>query len=130
MTITPPPIKARERLCGSDASYDEDSGVGRVRYVPDDGLINPAGTVLGGYLVAMLDDVAGIATWYSGGERWFATAQMSTSFLRGAKEGEPLIAEASITGHGKRQAFVEATISRESDEKTIAKATLVQTFLD
>lgn len=130
MTKTPPPIKARERLCGSDASYDEDTGVGRVRYVPDDGLINPAGTVLGGYLVAMLDDVAGIATWYAGGERWFATAQMGTSFLRGAKEGEALIGEASITGHGKRQAFVDATLKREEDDKIVAKATLVQTFLD
>lgn len=130
MTITPPPIKARELLGGSDASFEEDSGIGRVRYVPGEGLINPAGTVLGGYLVAMLDDVAGLATWYAGGERWFATAQMSTSFLRGAKEGEALVGEATITGHGKRQAFVEATISRESDGKIIAKATLVQTFLD
>lgn len=130
MTITPPPIKARDLLGGSDASFDEDSGIGQVRYVPGEGLINPAGTVLGGYLVAMLDDVAGLATWYAGGERWFATAQMSTSFLRGAKEGEALIGEATITGHGKRQAFVEASIARESDGKIIAKATLVQTFLE
>lgn len=130
MTKTPPPIKARELLGGRDASYDEGTGVGRVRYVPGEGLMNPAGTVLGGYLTAMLDDVAGVVTWYAGGERWFATAQMSTSFLRGAKEGEALVGEAMLTGHGKRQAFVEATVSREHDGKVIAKATLVQTFLD
>lgn len=125
-----PPIKARELLGGEAIGFDKETGVGSVRYVPDEGLMNPAGTVLGGYLSAMLDDVAGLATWYAGGERPFATAQMSTSFLRGAKLGEPLIGESTLTGHGKRQAFAEATLSRESDGRVIAKATLVQTFLD
>ncbi|MEQ8735366.1 MAG: PaaI family thioesterase [Rhodospirillaceae bacterium] len=126
----PPPIKARELLGGDAIGFNPDTGVGSVRYVPDAGLMNPAGTVLGGYLSAMLDDVAGLATWYAGGKRFFATAQMSTSFLRGAKEGEALIGESTVTGHGKRQAFAEATLTRESDGKIIAKATLVQTFLD
>lgn len=126
----PPPIKARELLGGDAIGFDEETGVGSVRYVPDEGLMNPAGAVLGGYLSAMLDDVAGLATWYASGKRMFATAQMSTSFLRAAKLGEPLIGESTLTGHGKRQAFAEATLSRESDGRIIAKATLVQTFLD
>ncbi len=129
-TLTPPPIKARELLGGSEANFDEDTGVGRIRYTPTDGLMNPAGTVLGGYLAAMLDDVAGLATWYGCGERWFATAQMSASFLRGAKLDDVLIGEAVVTGNGKRQAFIDATLKRESDGKVIANATLVQTFLD
>ena len=126
----PPPIKARDLLGGEAIGFDEDTGGGKGRYIPDEGLMNPAGTVLGGYLSAMLDDVAGMATWYAGGKRMFATAQMSTSFLRAAKLGEPLIGESTVTGHGKRQAFAEATLSRESDGRIIAKATLVQTFLD
>ena len=126
----PPAIKARDLLGGEAIGFNNDTGLGQVRYVPGDGLINPAGTVLGGYLPAMLDDVAGMATWYAGGKRMFATAQMSTSFLRAAKMGDPLIGAAKVTGHGKRQAFAEATLSRESDGKIIAKATLVQTFLD
>ncbi|NKB43177.1 MAG: hypothetical protein GKS03_02745 [Alphaproteobacteria bacterium] len=130
MINKPPPIKARELLGGEAISFDEESGVGKVRYVPDEGLINPAGTVLGGYLSAMLDDVAGLTTWFAGGKRIFTTAQMSTSFIRGAKLGESLVGESTLTGHGKRQAFVEATLSRESDGRVIAKATLVQTFLD
>ena len=129
-TITPPPIKARELLGGSNASYDEDTGIGRIRYVPTQGLMNPAGTVLGGYLAAMLDDVAGLATWFGCGKRMFATAQMSTSFIRGAKQDDVLIGEARVTGNGKRQAFIDAALKRESDGRVIASATLVQTFLD
>lgn len=130
MIEKPPPIKARDLLCGEAIGYDEDTGLSKVRYVPGENLMNPAGTVLGGYLSAMLDDVAGLATWYAGGKRIFATAQMSTSFLRGAKLGEPLIGESTVTGQGKRQAFAEATVYRESDGRVVAKATLVQTFLD
>ena len=128
--ITPPPIKARELLGGSDSSFDTDSGVGRIRYIPSEGLMNPVGTVLGGYLAAMLDDVAGLATWYACGERPFATAQMSTSFLRGAKLDDVLIGEAVVTSTGKRQAFIDATLKRDSDSKVIANATFLQTFLD
>jgi uncharacterized protein (TIGR00369 family) len=130
MSITPPPIKAREVLGGHDPVFDEDTGTGTVRYTPGAALINPAGTVLGGYLAAMLDDVAGLATWYAAGKRAFATAQMSTSFLRGAKEGETLTATATVSGYGKRQAFVEAKLTRDSDGRTVATATLVQTYLD
>lgn len=128
--IETPPIKARELLGGESLGFDTDTGIGRIRYTPHEGLMNPVGTVLGGYLTAMLDDVAGLATWYACNERPFATAQMSTSFLRGAKKDDVLIGEAVITGNGKRQAFVEATLARDSDGKIIAKATLVQTFLN
>lgn len=128
--ITPPDIKVRAQLGGSGPSFDTETGIGRIRYVPNEDMMNPVGTVLGGFVSAMLDDVAGLATWYACGERMFATAQMSTSFLRGAKQDEALIGEAIVTGTGKRQAFVEATLTRESDSKVVAKATLVQTFLD
>ena len=125
-----PPVKGRALLGGEAIGFDKETGISSVRYVPDKELMNPAGRVLGGYLSAMLDDVAGLATWYAGGGRMFTTAQMSTSFLRGAKLDEPIIGESTLTSHGKRQAFAEATLSRESDGRVIAKATLVQTFLD
>ena len=128
--ITPPPIKAREMLGGHDAQYDKGTGIGRIRYKPNEGLMNPVGTVLGGYLTAMLDDVAGLVTWYTCGKRPFATAQMSTFFLRSAALEDMLTGEAQVTSNGKRQAFIEARGKRESDNKTIASATLVQTFLD
>jgi len=128
--ISPPPIKARELLGGQDAEYDKETGIGRIRYVPNEGLMNPVGTLLGGYLATMLDDVAGLATWYGCGERPFATAQMSTSFMRSATLEDMLVGEARVTSNGKRQAFIEATVKRESDSKSVAAATLVQTFLD
>ena len=131
MTIlTPPPIKVRAQLGGDEPRFDTDTGIGYVRYTPTEDLMNPVGTVLGGFLSAMLDDVAGLATWYACNERMFATAQMSTSFLRSAKLTDVLLGEAVVTGTGKRQAFVEATLKRESDGKDVAKATLVQTFLN
>ena len=130
MSVTPPPLKVREILGGHDPAFDKESGVGSVRYMPGQALINPAGTVLGGYLSAMLDDVAGLATWDAAGERPFATAQMSTTFLRRAKEGEGLTGTAWVTGYGRRQAFAEAKLTRDSDGRTVATATLVQTYLD
>jgi len=130
VSVTPPPLKVREVLGGSSPAFDKESGVGTVKYTPGPALINPAGTVLGGYLSAMLDDVAGLATWYAAGERPFATAQMSTTFLRGVKEGEALTGSAWVTGHGRRQAFAEAKLTRDSDGRTVATATLVQTYLD
>ena len=54
---------------------------------------------------------------------------MSASFLRAAKPGEAIIAEAILTASGARQAFVEVKLLRERDGKMVASGTLFQTFI-
>ena len=124
-----PSFKSRQLLGGEPLATDDTSGTTRVRYTPSADLNNPNGTVLGGYLAAMIDDAAGLATWFGGGQRAFSTAQMSVNFLRTAKPADSLIAEVVVVGAGARQAFVDVKLVRERDGKLVATGTLVQTFL-
>lgn len=124
-----PKIKARELLGGELLAADDTSGAARLRYVPGEHLNNPVGTILGGYTAAMIDDAAGVAAWFGGGKRPFATAQMSVNFLRPARAGQALIAETTLAGVGQQQAFVEVRIAREADGKLVATGSVVQTFV-
>lgn len=124
-----PKLKARELLGGELLSIDSVTGATRIRYTPPDALNNPVGTVLGGFTAAMIDDIAGAATWFAGGQRMFATAQMSTNFLRPVKAGIALLADATAIGVGGQQAFIEVRIVREGDGKLVATGTVVQTFI-
>ncbi|MDX2224602.1 MAG: PaaI family thioesterase [Rhodospirillaceae bacterium] len=134
MTATPidvatlPPIAVRLALGGEALAVDGGSGAARVRYTPGQSHANPAGTVFGGFLAAMIDDAAGLAAWFGGGRRPFVTAQLSVNYLRAARPGEPLLAEAALLGKGARQAFVDVRLMREADRKLVASATVLQTF--
>ena len=125
-----PKIKARELLGGELLSVDDTTGLARVRYLPGETLNNPVGTVLGGFTAAMIDDAAGVAAWFGGGKRAFATAQMSVNFLRPVRAGQALIAEATVSGAGQQQAFVDVRVVRESDGKLVATGSVVQTYID
>lgn len=125
-----PKIKARELLGGELLAVDDTTGAARLRYAPGEHLNNPVGTVLGGFTAAMIDDAAGVAAWFGGGKRAFATAQMSVNFLRPIRAGETVIAEAAVTGAGQQQAFVEVRLSRDGDGKVLATGSVVQTFID
>lgn len=126
---TLPKVHVREALGGVVVSVDDETGAARVRYVPGESLNNSVGAVFGGYLAAMVDDAAGLATWFGGGRRRFATAQLSVNFLRPAKPGEALLADVVITGIGGRKAFAEVKIRRETDNQIVVTGTAVQSFL-
>jgi len=129
-TATLPVVAAREALGGTVLAVDDETGAARLRFVPCAKHNNLAGTVFGGYLASMIDDAAGIATWFGGGRRPFATAQMSVSFLRAAKAQEPLIADVDVSFTGTRQAFVEVRVSREDGNEMVAIGNVVQSFLE
>lgn len=125
---TLPPVAARQLLGGEVLAVDGASGAARLRYQPGERLNNPVGTVFGGFLAAMIDDAAGLAAWFGGGRRPFVTAHLSVSYLRAARPGDALVAEAAVLGAGARQAFVEVRLVREADRKLVASGTVVQTF--
>jgi uncharacterized protein (TIGR00369 family) len=83
---------------------------------------NPAGSVQGGILSAMLDETMGPAVFVmTEGRLYTATITMTVNFLAPAKPG-PLIGEANVTQLGKTIAFVEGKLMAE-DGRVLATAT-------
>lgn len=90
---------------------------------------NPAGTIQGGILAAMLDDTMGPAVFVkTQGRLYTATISMSISFLAPAKVG-PIIAEATVTQLGKSVAFVEGKLTDEAG-RVVALATSAARLVD
>lgn len=91
---------------------------------------NPAGSIQGGFLAAMLDDTMGPAVFaHTEGALYTATIEMSVHYLAPAKVG-PIFGEGQVVQLGKSVGFVEARLL-DKDGTWLAKATasvrLVQT---
>ena len=83
---------------------------------------NPAGSVQGGILSAMLDDTMGPAAFVmTDGKLYTATITMTVNFLAPAKPG-PLVGEATVTQLGRTIAFAEGKLMAE-DGHVLATAT-------
>ena len=83
---------------------------------------NPAGSVQGGILSAMLDETMGPAVFVmTEGKLYTATVTMTVNFLAPAKPG-PIVGEATVTQLGKTIAFVEGKLMSE-DGRVLATAT-------
>ena len=84
---------------------------------------NPAGTVQGGMLAAMLDDVtASLATATATRDERCATLDLHTSFLRPAKVG-PIRGSARIVKRGREIVTVSGELSQDGRPVAIATAT-------
>jgi uncharacterized protein (TIGR00369 family) len=82
---------------------------------------NPAGSVQGGILSAMLDETMGPAVFVmTEGKLYTATITMTVNFLAPAKPG-PIVGEANVTQLGKTIAFVEGKLMAE-DGRVLATA--------
>jgi len=83
---------------------------------------NPAGSVQGGILSAMLDETMGPAVFVmTEGKLYTATITMTVNFLAPAKPGL-IVGEANVTQLGKTIAFVEGKLMAE-DGRVLATAT-------
>lgn len=109
---------------------DEAPGRCRCRFRPTEEMTNPWGAVQGGILAAFFDDTMGPAVVSVASGRGFTTVSLNLSYLRPARPGEPVVCEAVVVKHGRTQAYVEASLTRESDGALLARATAVQLFLD
>ena len=93
-------------------------------------MANPWGAIQGGILAAFFDDTMGPAVVSIASGRGFTTVSLNVSYLRPTHPGEPVVAEAVVVKHGRTQAYVEASLIRESDEELLARASSVYVFLD
>lgn len=83
---------------------------------------NPAGSIQGGFLAAMLDDTMGPAVFaHTDGALYTATIEMSVHYLAPAKVG-PIFGEGQVVQLGKSVGFVEARLM-DKDGTWLAKAT-------
>ena len=83
---------------------------------------NPAGSVQGGILSAMLDETMGPAVFVmTEGRLYTATITMTVNFLAPARPG-PIVGEANVTQLGKTIAFAEGKLMAE-DGRVLATAT-------
>ena len=105
-------------------SVDREAKTMRVRFEATAEMLNPAGTVQGGFLVAMLDDVMGsMIVVLTDGGKIPASVDLHTQFLRPAKPGA-FVGEARLIHMTNSTAFTEATLY---DEAGKAAATARQT---
>ena len=111
-------------LLGGEVTFvDAEAGTLRARYVGRDEFRNPAGSVQGGMLSAMLDDVTASlvdATLTTG--QGVATLSLNVSFMRTAQVG-PIEAEATLMRRGREICHVMGRL--QQDGKDVATAIAV-----
>ena len=109
-------------LGGEVESVDAEAGTLRARYVGRDEFRNPAGSVQGGMLSAMLDDVTAslVDATLSAGQG-VATLSLNVSFLRPAQVGL-IEAEATMMRRGKDICHVMGRLHQEGKDVATAIA--------
>ena len=103
-------------------AIDPDAGTIEIGFTADERFLNPAGTVQGGILAAMLDDTQGPALFGSThGEIYAPTIDFNVSFVKAAKPGK-FIARGRVVNIGRTIAFTEAELFDE-DGDLVARGT-------
>jgi uncharacterized protein (TIGR00369 family) len=118
--VDPPP--AAELLGWKLVEVDPDAGTIEVTFAATDQFLNPAGTIQGGFLAAMLDDTLGpalVATLDDG--EWAPTTDLHVQFLKPANPGE-LRGSAQIVRRGRDMAFLAGEL-RDAKGDLVATAT-------
>lgn len=130
-TNSPPPASVFDRFEMPSASkllgwtlraVDTAAGTIEIGFTADERFLNPAGTVQGGFLAAMLDDTQGPALFaMTGGAVYAPTVDFSISFIKPARPGR-FVGKGRVVSLGKTIAFTEAELFDESGE-LVARAT-------
>jgi uncharacterized protein (TIGR00369 family) len=121
-TAEPPPVVRTLKLGTLD-----DWGPGWVtkRWTASPGLLNGDGSMFGGYIAALADQMLALAALsVDPGDCVFRTSQLSVQFLKLAR-GEPLLIEARVIAQSKQIIAVEAEFRFENGE-LVAKANAQQ----
>jgi uncharacterized protein (TIGR00369 family) len=116
----PPP--AAQLLGFRLLAIDPEAGTIEAAFTATEQFLNPAGTVQGGFLAAMLDDTLGPALVATLGDgEWAPTTDLHVQFLRPAMPGE-LRGHGRIVRRGRDVAFLAGEL-RNGDGDLVATAT-------
>jgi uncharacterized protein (TIGR00369 family) len=85
--------------------------------VADERFSNPAGTIQGGFISAMIDSAMGasVITYVSGQKVFASNSDLHVRFTKAARIGSMLTCEAVVISGGRTVVFVEATVTDDSD---------------
>lgn len=83
---------------------------------------NPMGSLHGGAISAMIDDVIGLTTFSLCNEYHYTSVNLVVDFLAGAKIGDTLMVHAQVIRQGRKIINLSSTVHNQ-DGKIIAKAT-------
>jgi len=118
-----PPVVQTLRLGLLDAW--EPGWVGK-RWEPDPELLNGDGSLFGGYIAALADQLLAFAAMTVVPEgSAFRTINLSVQFIRVGR-AHPILAEGRVTAQTTSLITVEASFFREDDKALIARATAQQ----
>jgi len=85
---------------------------------PEEG--NPAGTVHGGGIAAIIDETIGAMMYYTGEPHFKSTINLSVDYLNSCRPGDMILCRARLVKAGKTLLHATADILREDDGKIIA----------
>jgi len=108
------PLPAASKLLGwTLRDVDVEKGTIEIGFVADERFVNPAGTVQGGFLAAMLDDTQGPALFaMTEGQVYAPTIGFNISFIKTARPGR-FIGKGRVVSLGKTIVFTEAELFDE-----------------
>jgi acyl-coenzyme A thioesterase PaaI-like protein len=124
-----PELPSRDLLGGEVVALNPAQGTASIRFRPPAAMANPNGTLQGGFILALIDDVAGMLSWFAGGEKNFATSVASVSYLQPVPMQQDLLAEANVRSVDDKQLLIEAVLRLEGSDDPLARVSLVNVFV-
>jgi len=100
---------------------DVKEGEATIDFVVRNDMTNPVGTIHGGMISLMCDEVIGLATFTLYNEYHFTSVNLVVDFLATAKEGDTLSVCAKVVRRGRTIINLECHVTNETG-KLIAKA--------
>ena len=124
MTQSPSPVA--RWLLGTLREVEQ--GKLAVNYVVREDMLNPMGTLHGGVVAMMMDDVTGTLVYSLGREYGYTSVNLNCDFLNPARSGEVVRATAQVVRAGKNIVHCECVVTNE-EGVIVAKSTsnLIQT---
>jgi uncharacterized protein (TIGR00369 family) len=117
-----PAPPAAELLGWELVSEDPQAGTIEIAFHPDGRMLNPQGTVQGGFVAAMLDDTMGPAlVSMSGGTTMPRSIDLNVSFIRPVAPGR-VVGRGRVVKAGRSVVFLEGELFDE-DGNLLARAT-------
>jgi uncharacterized protein (TIGR00369 family) len=117
--LTNSPSATGRWLAGTLIAAEE--GALSVEYVVRPEMTNPAGTLHGGIIATMMDDVIGMSVMSLGRADFYASINIHVDYLNSARPGDILVARARVVRAGRNVVNAECSLSDQRD-RLVARA--------
>jgi len=108
------PSKLTVWLGGKFTEVEE--GTVAMEYIVRDNMLNPLGSMHGGIMSLLIDEVMGAAVFSLGLKDFYTNINLALDFVRSAKQGETIIVKASPVKVGRRVLTMKCDIYNEAQK--------------